>query len=314
MKKRKLGKNGPELSVLGLGTWSMGGPWRYGWGPVDDKESLATIHCGLDHGINWIDTAASYGLGHAEKITGQAIQDRRDKVYIATKCGIVWNSKGRPRHDLNPGSIRQEVEASLDRLQTDYIDLYQIHWPDPSVAEEKAWKELVSLKKQGKVRWIGVSNFNLQQLQACEAVHHIDSLQPPYNMLRRQVEEEILPFCLAHGIGVVAYSPLASGLLTGYFDITRVAEDDWRLQNDEFRGIQLENNIAKVEKLGAIAKECGVKTAVLALAYVLKHKATTSAIVGSRRVNQLLEALAAADQSIAASYWIKVERLLSKDE
>ncbi len=306
MDKRKLGKNGPELTVLGLGCWSMAGPWRFGWGPVDDQESLATIHYALDHGINWLDTAAAYGLGHSEEIVGKAVQGRRQEVFIATKCGLVWNSKGRPRHDLNPGSIRKELEASLRRLQTDYIDLYQIHWPDPAVPEEKAWKELVRLQKQGLVRWLGVSNFNVEKMQSCERIHHIDSLQPPYNFLKREVEDEILPWCLNHEVGVVAYSPLASGLLSGHFDIQQLAPDDWRLQNDEFKADRLQLNLARVAQLRTVAASCGASTAALALAWVLKHPAVTSAIVGSRRVSQLQEALTVVEQKWPADIWQQV--------
>ena len=286
----------------------MGGPWRYGWGPVDDQVSLATIHYALDHGINWIDTAAAYGLGHSEELVGRAVQGRRAQVYLATKCGLVWNSKGRPRHDLNPGSIRQQVEASLRRLQTDYIDLYQIHWPDPAVPEKKAWQEMASLQKQGKVRWIGVSNFNVKQMQACMPVDRIDSLQPPYNYLQRDAEQEILPWCQAQEIGVVAYSPLASGLLTGHFDIQQLAPDDWRLQNDEFRGDRLQQNLQAVARLKTIADSLGASTAALALAWVLKHPAVTSAIVGSRRVSQLQEALTVVEQKWPADIWQQISQ------
>lgn len=308
MQKRRLGKNGPELTVLGIGTWSMGGPWRHGWGAVDDQESIRTVQQALADGVNWIDTAPSYGLGHAEEITGQALKGRREQVFIATKCGIVWNSKGRPRHDLNPGSIRQEVEASLRRLQTDRIDLYQIHWPDPDVMEEKAWRELVSLQRQGKVRWLGVSNFDVQKLQACEAVHHIDSLQPPYHLLRRDIETEIMPFCEQHGIGIVAYSPLASGLLSGHFDIRNVAADDWRLQNEMFQGERLQHNLRIAEKLKAIADELNTSVAALAIAFVLRKPQVTSAIVGSRRVAQWQEAVAAATLQCDETIWRRMEQ------
>jgi aryl-alcohol dehydrogenase-like predicted oxidoreductase len=308
MQKRRLGKNGPELSILGIGTWSMGGPWRHGWGPVDDQESIRTIHQAFADGVNWIDTAPSYGLGHAEEITGQALQGRRDQVYIATKCGIVWNSKGRPRHDLNPGSIRQEVEASLRRLQTDYIDLYQIHWPDPAVVEEKPWRELESLQRHGKVRWLGVSNFDVDKLQSCETVHHIDSLQPPYHLLRRNIETEIIPFCQQHGIGIVAYSPLASGLLSGHFDIQKVAADDWRMQDEMFKGDRLQKNLHITERLKQIAAELNTTVAALAIAFVLRKPQVTSAIVGSRRVSQWNEAVAAAPLQCDEQTWHRIEQ------
>jgi len=311
MRKNKLGINGPELTEIGLGTWAMGGPWRFGWGPCDDGESICAIQRALDLGINWIDTAPVYGLGHAEELVGKAITGRRDLVYIATKCGLVWNSHGRVRHDLNPGSIRQEVEASLYRLGVDVIDLYQIHMPDRVVPVEKSWQELVRLKKQGKIRWLGVSNFDIALMQRCQAIHPVDSLQPPYNLLHRQVESEILPFCLTQGIGVVAYSPLASGLLSGRFDKHRLAADDWRRHSADFTEPLISRHLRQVEQLRLMAARHGKTAGHLALAWVLRHPAVTSAIVGAHTVAQVEETLSGAGWRIVEQDLKEVEQLVN---
>jgi len=307
MRKNRLGLQGPELTEIGLGTWVMGGPWRFGWGPADDRESIAAIQRALDLGINWIDTAPAYGLGHAEELVGQALQGRRDQVYIASKCGMVWNSKGVTRMDLNPGSIRQEVEASLKRLRTEVIDLYQFHWPDAGVPVEKSWREMRRLKKEGKIRWLGVSNFDVALLERCQAIHPVDSLQPPYNLLRREVEREILPWCQNHGVGVVAYSPMASGLLSGRFDLTRLAADDWRRRSAEFTEPRLSQNLQRVEKLRAVAARHGKTVGHLAVAWVLRHPAVTSAIVGARTAAQVEENMGAAGWDLSEGEMAEIE-------
>lgn len=296
MNKRKLGKNGPELSEIGLGAWAIGGAWKFGWGPSDDKESIRTIHRALDLGINWIDTAAAYGLGHSEEVVGKAIKDRRDQVYVATKCGLVWNAKGQVWNDISRRSIRQEIEASLKRLNLDVIDLYQIHWPYANQSEKQAWHELVKLKKEGKVRWLGVSNFDVTLLKNCEKIHHIDSLQPPYNLLRREVESEIVPFCQQNGIGVIAYSPMMSGLLSGRFDITKLANDDWRRRDPFFQEPGLSKHLDFVNRLRQIAQKYDKTVGQLAVAWVLRQPALTAAIVGARRVDHV-------EQNVKASGW-----------
>lgn len=293
METRKLGKNGPELTVIGLGAWAIGGAWKWGWGPSDDDESVRTIRRALDLGINWIDTAAVYGLGHSEEIVAQAVENHRREVIIATKCGLVWDEHGKVWNDISPASIRREIEASLRRLRTDYIDLYQIHWPNANQSEADAWRELVKLQKEGKTRWIGVSNFNAQLLKQCEAIHHIDSLQPPYNLLQRDIELRELPYCLEAGIGVIPYSPMMSGLLTGRFDKAKLAADDWRRSSPAFQEPRLSRILEKVETMRAIADRYGKTVGQLAVAWVLKHPAVTSAIVGARRVAQVEENLAA---------------------
>lgn len=289
MQKRKLGKNGPELSIIGLGAWAIGGSWTWGWGDSDDQESIRTIQRAIDLGVNWIDTAAIYGLGHSEKIVAQAIKDRRDEVFIATKCGLVWDEKKRIRNDITPESIRHEVENSLTRLGVDVIDLYQIHWPYANHSEAEAWTELSKLKKEGKVRWIGVSNFDAPLLSRCEKIAHIDSLQPPYSLFDRDIEKDILPFCQQHDIGIIPYSPMFSGLLSGRFDRTKVSSDDWRAKNSMFNEPQLSRNLKFVDELRVLADKYGKSVGNMAVAWVLAQPGITSAIVGARTVQQIEE-------------------------
>lgn len=291
---RKLGKTGFELTEIGFGAWAVGGPWRFGWGAQDDEESLAAIDAALEGGVNWIDTAAAYGLGHSEEITGKALRGRRDKVFLATKGGIVWDDKRRVKFSIEPGSLRKEFEDSLRRLDTDYIDLYQIHWPDGVTPVEKAWEALLRFKQDGKARFVGVSNFDAPQLEKCLSLGHVDSLQPPYNLVRRNAERELLPFCRERGIGVVAYSPMMSGLLTGRFDAGRLAADDWRLASPYFKEPRLGKSLALVEELKPIAERSGKTVGQLAVAWVLGGEAITSAIVGARRPSQVEQTLAGA--------------------
>ncbi len=312
MYTRKLGKNGPEITIIGLGAWAIGGPWVFGWGEQDDQQSIETIHKSLDSGINWIDTAAVYGLGHSEKIVGQALKGKRDKVFLATKCGLVWNNKGKVRNNLKPDSIRTELENSLKRLGTDYVDLYQFHWPDPSTNVEDSWNEMIKLKEEGKARYVGVSNFDVPLLEKCEAMYHVDSLQPPYSMLNRDVEKEILPYCEKHGIGVIPYSPMQSGLLTGKFDKSRLAPDDWRHKSPYFQEPNLSRNLEFVESLKPIAEKYGKTVGHLAIAWVLKHSAVTSAIVGARRPEQATENVLAADLHLNQDDLIEIEQELNE--
>ena len=222
MRTRRLGSNGPELTVIGFGAWALGGGgWAYGWGPQDDRQSIDAIHRALDLGVNWIDTAAVYGLGHSEEVVGRAVRDRRDRVFIATKCGLVWDAKGRIKGRTGARSVRKEVEASLRRLGTDRIDLYQIHWPTQAGNDLEAWEEMGRMMEEGKIRYAGVSNFDVKGLERLSAVRTPHSLQPPYSMLERGIEAEILPWCGSHGVGVIAYSPMQCGLLTGKMDKQR---------------------------------------------------------------------------------------------
>lgn len=309
MNQRQLGKDGPLLSEIGLGAWAIGGPWEWGWGPQDDRESVLTIERALDLGINWIDTAAVYGLGHSEEIVGKAVAGKRDEVFIATKCGLVWDDRGRVRNNNRPESIMQEAEDSLRRLNTDHIDLYQIHWPDPRTPVEESWQAMVKLQEQGKVRYIGVSNFHVPLLEKCEAIRHVNSLQPPYNLLNREVEREILPWCREHGVGVVAYSPMQSGLLTGKFNISRISRDDWRHKSPYFKEPQLSKNLKFVDELRPIAGKYGKTVAQLAIAWVLMHPAITSAIVGARHPGQVEEIIGGADWKIDPEDMERIEKI-----
>ncbi len=284
------------MSEIGLGAWAIGGAWQWGWGPQDDRDSLATIQKALDLGINWIDTAPVYGLGHSEEVVGKAIAGKRQDVFIATKCGLVWDDRGRVRNNNRPDSIRRECEASLKRLNTDYIDLYQIHWPDPRTPVEASWEEMLRLKQEGKVRYIGVSNFGVDLLETCERLGHVNSLQPPYSMVHRvrypEVENEILPWCRAHGVGVVAYSPLQNGLLTGKFTRERLEQlprDDWRRKSEFFQEPLFSQVLELVERLKPIAATYEKSLTQLAIAWVLQNPAVTAAIVGARRPEQVEE-------------------------
>lgn len=310
MKTRTLGKNGPALTVIGFGAWAIGGSWEFGWGTVDDKESIKTIHSALDLGINWIDTAAVYGLGHSEEVVAQALRGIRKEVFIATKCGMVWDEKGTTKRNLKPASIRKEIEESLRRLGTDYVDLYQFHWPDPDTPVEQSWKTMAELVHEGKVRYIGVSNYVVGDLDRCRSIAPVQSLQPPYNMLSRDAEQMLLPYCLEHGIGVVAYSPMASGLLTGKFDFDNLAPDDWRRKSSTFndKGRAQVSNVLR--QLEPIAERYDASQGEFAVAWVLKNPAITSAIVGARKAWQIEEIAGAAEIDLSSSDMATIDSLL----
>ena len=309
MKQRQLGNSGPILSEIGLGTWAIGGPWDWGWGAQDDQESIRTIHKALDLGINWIDTAAVYGLGHAEEVIAKALGDLREEIYLATKCGLIWDSRGRVRNDNRPESIFREAEVSLRRLNTDYIDLYQIHWPDPNTPVEDSWEAMLRLQEQGKVRYIGVSNFDVPLLEKCNAIAHVTSLQPPYNLIRREIEEDILPWCKVHQTGLVVYSPMQSGLLTGKFDPSRLAKDDWRRKSPFFREPQLGKGLRLVEELKPIAEKYGKTLSQFSIAWVLMNRTVTSAIVGARHPEQVEEIAGGAGWKIKQEDMKRIEQI-----
>lgn len=316
MKIRKLGANGPFLSVVGLGTWAQGGgEWLYGWGDQDDAKSINAICAGIDAGINWIDTAAVYGLGRAEEVAGRAIEGRRNSVFVATKCGRVSADGGKTiKGDIFPESIRKECEASLRRLKTSHIDLYQIHWPVEDInAVREAWRAMNELIKAGKIRFAGVSNFNKAQLEACCEIAVPASLQPPYSMLRRGIEDEIISFCAQRGIGILAYSPMERGLLTGKFTKEKSAalpDNDHRKRDKRFNEPQLSANLELVEKLRPIAAALGITLSQLALAWVLRKTEITSAIAGARNREQAVENAAAGDTVLDAERIEAVEAVL----
>jgi aryl-alcohol dehydrogenase-like predicted oxidoreductase len=300
LRTKLLGQTELSLSVLGLGTWAFGGPaWPYGWGPQSESDSIATIRRAIAHGINWIDTAPVYGLGYAEEVVSRALADLppSERPLIATKCGLVWKGT-RIRQKLGAKSIRRELEDSLLRLRVEAIDLYQIHWPNDA-ANVEAWRTLVDLRAEGKVRHIGVSNFDARQLDRLRPISPVESLQPPYSLVRREVEEEILPFCVDHGIGVIVYSPLESGLLGGKMTRERIEalpESDWRKRRgEEFREPKLTRNLAIAERLRRVAARMGVPPAALAVSWTLHHPAVTGTIVGARMPEQVDELARAAD-------------------
>jgi aryl-alcohol dehydrogenase-like predicted oxidoreductase len=288
---RVLGNSDLRLTPIGYGAWAIGGGnWEFAWGAQDDNESLRTIERALDSGINWIDTAAIYGLGHSEEIVGRALKGRAQKPYVFTKCSMRWDKDRQIHRSLKAASLREEVEASLRRLGVDAIDLYQIHWPNPEDELEEGWETLAKFKAEGKVRYIGVSNFSVAQMKRVEKIAPISSLQPPYSLLNRKVEAEVLPFCEENHIGVINYSPMVSGLLTGKMTRERVRnlpEDDWRKRSPNFQSPKLERNLELAALLGEIGRGHGVEAGVVAVAWTLRHPAITAAIVGARRPDQV---------------------------
>ncbi|MEP6755737.1 MAG: aldo/keto reductase [Chthonomonadales bacterium] len=311
---RRLGKSGPEITTVGFGAWAAGGPWKVGWGPQSDEDSIAAIRRSIELGMNWIDTAAIYGLGHSEVVVGKALEGiDRDSVLVFTKCGRVPDESGTPHSDLTPKSIRAELEASLKRLNLDVIDLYQFHWPDNDTGTpvEESWSTLAALQDEGKVRWIGVSNFDEPLLAKCEQIRHVDSLQPPFSLVRQEVAAEILPWCMRNGTGVIVYSPMQSGLLSGTFDKAKIAEDDWRHRSPYFQEPQLTKNMELVEHLRSIAATRGKTVGQLAIAWTLMNPAVTAAIVGARRPEQVDQNHQAMDWALTDDEMKQIEEALA---
>jgi aryl-alcohol dehydrogenase-like predicted oxidoreductase len=305
MQKKRLGNTDMELTPIGVGAWAMGGGgWAFAWGPQDDDESIAAIHEALDHGVNWIDTAAVYGLGHSEEVVARALSGRSGaRPYVFTKCERTWNENREIKAMLKADSIRKECEASLRRLQVDVIDLYQIHWPQPDEDVEEGWGALAKLQQEGKVRWIGVSNYDTGHLERCRPIAPISSLQPPYSAISPEIEKETLPYCEKHGIGVIVYSPMKSGLLSGKMTKERVAqlpEDDFRKRALAFQEPQLTRNLALADLMQEIGARHGVSAGVVAIAWTLRHPAVTAAIVGMRSAEQAQGVLGALEFRLTA--------------
>ena len=298
LKTAQLGNTELEITRIGFGAWALGGGgWEFGWGPQEDEESIATVHHALELGINWIDTAAAYGFGHSEEIVGRAQEGMREPPYVFTKCSLLEGPGRRVVHNLKRESILREAEASLERLGVDAIDLYQIHWPIPDEDIEEGWSAVVELKEQGLVRHIGVSNFDVAQLRRIQRIAPVETLQPPYSLVSREVEAEILPYCEQEGIGVIVYSPMGSGLLTGKMTrerIERLPEDDWRKHHPRFQEPQLSQHLALVERLKAVAARYDTTPGAVAVAWTLRHPAVDGAIVGFRRPDQVDPIVAAA--------------------
>jgi aryl-alcohol dehydrogenase-like predicted oxidoreductase len=303
MDTRKLGNSDMHITRVGYGAWAAGGAgWDFAWGAQDDADSIAAIHRSLELGVNWIDTAAVYGVGHSEEVVARALQQqwKGKRPYVFTKCGMRWDKRGHVTKVHTAQSIREECDASLRRLQVDIIDLYQMHWPpeDNGPSLEEAWSTMAALKKEGKVRWIGVSNFDVPQLQRAEKIAPVTSLQPPYSLIRRRIETEILPHCERRGIGVIVYSPMASGLLTGAMTRERAAnlpKDDWRRNNPEFREPKLSQNLELVERLKKVAARYAATPGAIAVAWTLRLPAVTGAIVGARNAKQAEEVMRAGE-------------------
>jgi aryl-alcohol dehydrogenase-like predicted oxidoreductase len=299
MDTKRLGDSDLNITRIGFGAWAIGGGgWKFAWGPQDDKESIAAINAALDAGVNWIDTAAVYGLGHSEEIVGRALAERGSRPYVFTKCSLVWDENRQIVNCLKAESIRRECEASLKRLKMDYVDLYQIHWPMPDVDIEEGWAALAKLQQEGKVRYIGVSNFGVVQMRRAQAIAPITSLQPRYSLIHREIERDVLPMTAKENIGVLAYSPMASGLLTGTMTRERIAAmpaDDWRRLNRDFQEPLFSQHMRLVEVLRAIGQRHGRTPGEVAIAWVLANPAITAAIVGARSGGQVEGVVRAAD-------------------
>jgi aryl-alcohol dehydrogenase-like predicted oxidoreductase len=319
MQTRKLGNSDLHITPVGYGAWAIGGSgWQFAWGSQDDNDSIAAIHRSLELGVNWIDTAAVYGLGHSEEVVARALKAwSGPRPYVFTKCGLRWDSKGNVNKVLSSDSIRREVEDSLRRLSVEVIDLYQIHWPpDPDSAElEEGWSTLAFLQRQGKVRWIGVSNFSVQQLRRAQAVASVTSLQPRYSLVHREVEDQVLPYCSQEGIGVIVYSPMASGLLTGAMTRERAAKlskDDWRRTHPDFTEPNLSRNLALVECLRQIARRHHRSAGEVAIAWTLRNDAVTGAIVGARNAQQAEGVMRAGELRLTDGEVSEIETLVGE--
>ena len=323
MKLRTLGQSDLRITPIGVGAWAIGGgKWEFAWGHQDDTQSVAAIHAALDMGVNWIDTAAVYGLGHSETVVGQAIRGLSNRPYVFTKCSLVWDASGNISHNLQAASIRREAESSLKRMKIDTIDLYQIHWPawkgNPESASpgsiEEAVGELAKLKAEGKIRYIGVSNFDASQMRRALNVAPITSLQPQYSLVARDVEPSILPFALNHRIGVIVYSPMGSGLLSGAMTRERIStlpDDDWRKRSANFQEPLLSRNLQLVETLRATGRRYGATPGEIAIAWTLQNRAITGAIVGVRSAQQARDIAGAGDIQLGVSGVLDFERSLT---
>ena len=314
MQKRQLGNSELRITPIGVGAWAMGGgDWAFSWGHQEDKNSIEAIHAALDAGINWIDTAAIYGLGHSEEVVGKAIAGRSTRPYIFTKCGLVWDDKRQISRSLEAASVRRELEASLRRLNVDVIDLYQIHWPDPEPEIEEGWQTMTQLQKEGKVRYMGVSNFNAAQMRRAQKIAPITSLQPPYNIVTSDIEKEILPYCRENNIGVIVYSPMKSGLLSGKMTRERIAKlppDDFRPRTVSFKEPLLTRNLGLVEVLRRIGDRHSGTPGEVAIAWTLRDAAVTGAIVGMRSADQAKQIVRSAEFRLSKEEILEIEAYL----
>jgi aryl-alcohol dehydrogenase-like predicted oxidoreductase len=320
VRARRLGSQGPEISVLGFGSWALGGPWKFGWGPSDDDEGIAAIRRALESGVTWVDSAAVYGYGHSEEVVGRAVEPYRvgEEVLVFTKCGEPWlDGAGRTHGDgLRPESIRDECEHSLRRLGVDRLDLYQFHWPDTTTGTpvEESWGTMAELVEEGKVRWVGVCNFTPDLLERCEPIRHVDSVQPPLSLLHPEAREDVIPWATEHGSGVIVYSPMASGLLTGAFSherLDKLAPDDWRRHAGDFQEPKFSRALRVVDGLRPIAARLGVSLPTLVVAWTLHVPGVTGPIIGGRRPAQVDEWLPAADLDLDDPTLAEIEQLIA---
>ena len=315
MQKRELGNTGMQITPVGFGSWAIGGDnWQFGWGAQDDGDAIAAIERAVELGINWIDTAAVYGLGHSEELVAKAVAGMKNRPWIFTKCSLVWDARRQMGNSLKAHSIRRECEASLKRLNVDAIDLYQIHWPNPDVDVEEGWQEMARLKEEGLVRHIGVSNFSVDQLRRITPIAPVATLQPPYSMLRPAIEQTLLPYCQEQNIGVIVYSPMLSGMLSGAMTRERAANfsaDDWRRNNKEFQEPRLSANLELVELLKQIGAQHGRSAGEVAIAWTLRHPAVTGAIVGGRNAAQVEGVVGAAEFRLSAEEIGVIERFIA---
>lgn len=317
MNTNRLGNSDMQITSIGVGAWAMGGGgWEFGWGEQDDRESISAIQAMLDKGVNWIDTAAVYGLGHSEEVVAKALEGRSKRPYVFTKCSMIWGKDRQITRSLKADSVRRECEASLRRLKVDVIDLYQIHWPMPEEEVEEGWTEMARLKEEGKVRYIGVSNFNPQQMERVQRIAPITSLQPPYSLLSRKVEGSVLPFAKTNNIGVIVYSPMASGMLAGTMTRERIANfaaDDWRRRNPNFSEPLLSRNLRIASSLNDIGKHHGRTAGEVAIAWTLNNPAVTAAIVGVRNAKQVEGVAGALNFRLSSGEVTEVEKALVEE-
>jgi aryl-alcohol dehydrogenase-like predicted oxidoreductase len=313
----RFGRTGMEITRIGFGSWAIGGGgWRAAWGPQDDDEAVGAIRRAVELGMNWIDTAAVYGLGHSEELVARALKGVSERPYVFTKCSQVWDESGNISNNLKKDSVKRECEESLSRLQVEAIDLYQIHWPRPDEDIEEGWEAMAELKEEGKVRHIGVSNFDVEQMERIREIAPVETLQPPYNMLKRGIEDEILPYCQENDIGVIAYSPMRSGLLTGKMSPERVANlpaDDWRRNSSDFQEPRLSRNLELVSLLEEIGVEHGRSPGEVAIAWTLRHQAVTAAIVGGRRPDQVDGIIGAAELRLSEDELDRIQSFLNEN-
>ena len=320
MEKRRLGNSDMDITPVGFGAWAIGGAgWSFAWGEQDDERSIAAIRRALERGVNWIDTAAVYGLGHSEEVVARALDGmpQGERPYVFTKCALVWDENRNISGCISAESVRRECEASLRRLRVDCIDLYQVHWPNPDEQIEEGWATMADLQREGKVRWIGVSNFDEKQMARAQAIAPVTSLQPPYSMLRRGIEERVLPHALQTGVGVIVYSPMQSGLLTGSMTRERAAllgEGDWRSRNKEFQEPLLSRNLGLVDGLRAIGARHDRSPGEVAVAWTLRHPAVTAAIVGARSAEQVDGVVGAGGFRLDEAELKEIDALLAKRE